>query len=135
MLILLNRAINYCLNKLGREKISFSKKIKNSVKKAVKFINNFEQTIGALAIENGFDYVVCGHIHQPCKKEIITAEGKVIYLNSGDWIENLSSLEYNDGKWSIFQYDEADFPAVEIDKLSISDLNIFSEKIDYIQNY
>ena len=26
------------------------------------------------------------------------------YLNSGDWIENLSSLEYNEGEWRIFNY-------------------------------
>jgi UDP-2,3-diacylglucosamine pyrophosphatase LpxH len=135
LLILLNRAINYCLNKLGREKVSFSKKVKNGVKSAVKFINKFEQTIGALAIENGFDYVICGHIHQPCKKEIITAEGRVTYLNSGDWVENLTALEYHIGKWKIFQYDKSDFQDVDIDNLMATDLNIFSEKIDYIQNY
>ena len=135
LLILLNRAINYCLHKLGREKVSFSKKVKNSVKKAVKFINNFEQTIGALAIENGFKYVVCGHIHQPCKKQIVTGEGQVTYLNSGDWVENLTSLEYSNGNWKIFQYDEADFTDVQIEELLKSDLNIFSEKVDYIQNY
>ncbi len=25
-------------------------------------------------------------------------------MNSGDWVENLSALEYYDGKWSIFRY-------------------------------
>lgn len=133
LLILLNRAINYCLHKIGREKISFSKKVKNSVKKAVKFINKFEQTIGALAIENDYDFVICGHIHQPCKKDIITSEGKVTYMNSGDWVENLTALEYLNGDWKIFQYDEVDFADVEIEKLINVHLNIFSEKIDYIQ--
>ena len=28
----------------------------------------------------------------------------VNYLNSGDWIENLTSLEYNLGEWRIFNY-------------------------------
>ena len=28
----------------------------------------------------------------------------VNYLNSGDWIENLSSLEYNKGQWRLFNY-------------------------------
>ncbi len=27
-------------------------------------------------------------------------------MNSGDWIENLSSLEFVDDKWSIFYFDE-----------------------------
>ena len=64
-LILLNRLVNSCLERLGREKYSLSKKIKNSVKGAMKYINNFEKVISDLAIENGYDYVICGHIHQP----------------------------------------------------------------------
>ncbi len=109
MLILINRAINYLLKITGREKVSFSKKVKNSVKKAVAFINNFEDTIADLAIEKGYDYVVCGHIHQPTKKEIETENGKVMYLNSGDWVENLTALEYENNAWKIFYYDDNDF--------------------------
>jgi UDP-2,3-diacylglucosamine pyrophosphatase LpxH len=105
LLIVLNRAINYMLTKLGREKISFSKKIKNSVKEAVKFISDFEQTATDLAISKGYDYVVCGHIHQPVIKEYWNDEGSVIYLNSGDWVENLTCLEYNKGEWKLVQYD------------------------------
>lgn len=31
--------------------------------------------------------------------------GKTIrYLNSGDWIENLTALEYKKGKWKISKY-------------------------------
>jgi UDP-2,3-diacylglucosamine pyrophosphatase LpxH len=52
MLILLNRAVNYVSMKLGRGRISLSKKIKNSVKGAVSFINNFEQLVVDLASEN-----------------------------------------------------------------------------------
>jgi hypothetical protein len=29
-----------------------------------------------------------------------------MYLNSGDWIENLTALEYNEGTWEIFYYDK-----------------------------
>jgi hypothetical protein len=28
-----------------------------------------------------------------------------MYLNSGDWVENASSLEFNDGKWTLFKFD------------------------------
>jgi hypothetical protein len=31
----------------------------------------------------------------------------VNYLNSGDWVENLSALEYTDGKWTLFHFEEA----------------------------
>lgn len=106
LLIQLNNAINWILAKFGREKYSLSKKIKKSVKKAVKYISDFENTASELAIENGYDYVVCGHIHQPQMREVETKKGKCIYLNSGDWIENLTALEYHKGKWSLFSYEE-----------------------------
>ena len=105
-LILLNRGVNFFYKKLGRGPVSMSKKIKNGVKSAVKFINNFEQTAADIAIENEFDYVICGHIHQPEIKTIKTDNGSVKYLNSGDWIENLTSLEYAKGKWSLYQFEE-----------------------------
>ncbi|SFR39167.1 UDP-2,3-diacylglucosamine pyrophosphatase LpxH [Robiginitalea myxolifaciens] len=105
-LILINRAVNYLSAKMGRGKISMSKRIKNSVKSAVKFIGNFEQTAADIAIENGYDYVVCGHIHQPEIRQIRSEKGEVTYLNSGDWIENLTSLEYHRGKWRIYSYEQ-----------------------------
>ena len=103
-LILLNRAINYISKKIGKGPISMSKKIKNGVKSAVKFINDFEQIAADIAIENGYDYVICGHIHQPEIRVIKTNKGEVTYLNSGDWIENLSALEYHKGKWKLYSY-------------------------------
>ncbi len=105
-LILFNRFINYIMELMGKGPISMSKKIKNSVKSAVKFINNFEHTAAEIAIDKKYDYVVCGHIHQPIMREIKTDNGTVMYLNSGDWIENLTALEYNDGKWSLYHYYE-----------------------------
>ncbi len=109
-LIRLNNLTNWILSKMGREKYSFSKKIKNSVKKAVKFISNFEETASELAIENKFDYVICGHIHQPQKRRITNYKGHCLYLNSGDWIENLTALEYQHGEWSVYTYDKSHYP-------------------------
>jgi UDP-2,3-diacylglucosamine pyrophosphatase LpxH len=106
LLILLNRVVNFCCRKLNREKVYLSRNIKNKVKSAVKFINNFEKTASDIAISNAFDYVVCGHIHHPEIKEITNPEGKVTYLNSGDWIENLTALEYQAGEWRLYKYYE-----------------------------
>lgn len=108
-LILINRFVNWWLKLLGREKMSFSKRIKASFKDAVKFINDFENTAAGLAIENGYSYVICGHIHQPEIREITNEKGAVTYLNSGDWVENLTALEYHNGKWEIFKYEPSDF--------------------------
>ncbi|MFM7195959.1 MAG: UDP-2,3-diacylglucosamine diphosphatase, partial [Bacteroidota bacterium] len=87
-----------------RPKVSLSKQIKDSVKTALSFIDNFEQTAADIAIDNGYDYVVCGHIHKPAKRDITTEKGSVVYLNSGDWVENLTALEYHGGKWSVYHY-------------------------------
>lgn len=106
MLILLNSFVNKVSNFMGKGKISLSKKIKNSVKSAVKHINNFEKTAVDIAIENNFDYVVCGHIHHPKTETFQSLNKEVTYLNSGDWVENLTALEYHKSKWTIYKYDE-----------------------------
>lgn len=108
-LIRLNVLTNWFLTHLGKEKYSFSKKIKNNVKNAIKFIGDFENAATELAIENEFDYVICGHIHQPQIREIKSKNGNCVYLNSGDWIENLTALEYHDKNWKIYTYDKNDF--------------------------
>jgi UDP-2,3-diacylglucosamine pyrophosphatase LpxH len=103
-LILINRFVNFLLKIVGQGKISLSKRVKDSVKQAIKFINDFEQTAAEIAIANQYHYVVCGHIHHPEKKIIANSEGEVMYLNSGDWVENLTALEYNEGAWEIYRY-------------------------------
>ena len=119
-LILVNRAINWILEKFGKGKVSLSKKVKNSVKKAVKFIGDFEKKATEIAINNHYDYVICGHIHQPADKIWTTEKGSVHYLNSGDWIENLSWLEYNHGEWNLKFFNEKDFEKPIIEKNDIS---------------
>lgn len=105
MLILLNRLVNFVSEKiLHKGKVSLSKRIKNSVKSAIKFIDDFEQTAIDLAIDNGYDYVICGHIHQPGQRFHENSKGSVNYLNSGDWVENLTALEYTNGKWELYKY-------------------------------
>lgn len=105
-LILINRFVNWCLSRMGREPYSFSKKIKASVKKAVKHISDFENTAIDLAIENKYDYVICGHIHEPKILRKSTKNGETMYLNSGDWVENLTALEYNKKRWKLYRYSE-----------------------------
>lgn len=135
LLILFNRAINSILKFFGKEKMSLSKKVKNSVKKAIKWIGDFEQTAAELAIENEYTHVICGHIHQPQIKKIKTDKGEVIYMNSGDWIENLTTLEYSNNKWEIYHYDEecAHVPAKTNlkDMNKIPSLNVVTEEVSF----
>lgn len=122
MLIILNTFINWISKLFGYGKLSLSKKIKNSVKSAVKFINNFEETASDIAIDNKYDYVICGHIHQPEIREISNLKGSTTYLNSGDWIENLTALEYKNNKWSLYEYAKDEIARNTAQKLSKKEL-------------
>lgn len=104
-LIRINRLINEVRARIGKPRMSFAGRVKNRVKEAVKFISDFEETAIRLAGEQGYDYVICGHIHKPQ----VRTSGSVCYMNSGDWVENLTALEYAHGRWSLFEYDEVEF--------------------------
>lgn len=108
LLILLNRFCNFISETILRKgKISLSKKIKNGVKSALKYIKDFEQTAADIGLANGYSYVICGHIHQPQDRIIENVKGTIRYLNSGDWIENLTALEYNKGQWSVYHFEKS----------------------------
>ncbi|HVS92335.1 MAG TPA: UDP-2,3-diacylglucosamine diphosphatase [Mucilaginibacter sp.] len=130
-LILINSFVNWWLTKIGREKMSFSQKVKGRFKDAVKFINQFEQTAADLAVEKKYSYVICGHIHQAEIREMQSADktGSVTYLNSGDWVESLTALEYHNKEWTIFKYDPANFKA-EIDEDDHTDAEDLDAKLD-----
>ena len=121
LLILFNRFVNHVLQSFGKEKYSLSKKIKNSVKSAIKFISDFETTATDLAIDNGFDYVVCGHIHQPTIRKVENEKGSCVYLNSGDWIENLTALEYHNEQWKLYQYNPDNYKLNTMNRSFIED--------------
>ncbi|MEZ4879088.1 MAG: UDP-2,3-diacylglucosamine diphosphatase [Chitinophagales bacterium] len=101
----LNRYINKIRMKLGKDRIYLSKLIKDKVKSFVKSkVQDFEDVALEIAIKEKYDCVICGHIHKPQDRIVANSEGSVRYLNSGDWVENLTALEYNNGDWEIFYY-------------------------------
>jgi len=80
--------------------ISISQKIKESVKVATNYVNDFEVTALSMATKKGCNGVICGHIHQPADRII---NGKR-YLNSGDWVENMSAICINNiGKIYLYE--------------------------------
>jgi UDP-2,3-diacylglucosamine pyrophosphatase LpxH len=104
LLILVNKLVNFFLELLGREKISLSKRVKESVKSGVKKVVDYELTAAEIAIDNDYQCVINGHVHVPVIKEVNTGRGAVTYLNSGDWVENMSALEYAEGSWKLVYY-------------------------------
>lgn len=138
-LIVINSFVNWCLTTLGRQKMSFSQKIKGKFKDAVKFINHFEQTAADLAVDKKYDYVICGHIHHAEIRQMQNTDqtGSVLYLNSGDWVESLTALEYTDGKWEVYRYDPESFKseAEDEDKTDLEDLDAKMNVIDLLERF
>ena len=133
-LIIINSLANWISETIfKRGKLSFSKKIKNSVKGAIKFINGFEETAADIGISMNYQYVVCGHIHHPEMRKIEQNHGSIMYLNSGDWIENLTALEYHRGQWDLFRFSELERMAMlhgteeEVEEMDIKQL--FSQMV------
>ena len=85
----------------GKEYFSLSKRIKDSVKSATKFIGDFENHMVSHSKSLKFDGIICGHIH---KAEIRSIDG-IEYMNSGDWVEsNTALVESHTGEWSLIHY-------------------------------
>jgi UDP-2,3-diacylglucosamine pyrophosphatase LpxH len=121
--------MNWMSQRLGRGRVSFSKKIKDSVKGIIKYVNDFENTAAEIAIENNYQFVVCGHIHQPKIKEITSKNNrKVTYLNSGDWVENLTSLEYSNLEWKLFEYQKS---RIQYEDVLIYEKNLQNIDLNY----
>lgn len=129
-LILLNRSINAVLKFFGRDRVSLSKNVMEGVNKAVTKINDFETTAAEIAIEKKYDYVICGHIHKPQKRVISNENGSVTYLNSGDWVEHCTALEYYKKEWKVFEFEESAFPEMKVEKNKPVP-NVITDEINY----
>ena len=83
-----NRWLNLWRAKMGLEYWSLSQFLKDKVKNAVSYIDDFENAVATEAARRDCQAVLCGHIH---KAKIRDIKG-VTYLNSGDWVESLTAI-------------------------------------------
>lgn len=98
-LLWMNKMYNQRRIRKGLPYYSIAREIKSKVKASVSYISNFEHHVVSMAEKKGCNGVICGHIHHPEIKKY----GKVLYLNSGDWIESLSALtEDFEGNWNLY---------------------------------
>ena len=124
-----NRFINKLMKFFGREKVSLSKKVMQKVNESIIKIDEFETLVAELAIEKKYDYVICGHIHQPQKRVISNKEGSVVYLNSGDWVEHLTSLEYYNNDWHIYKYEESKLKTINVKEMKRQATDVMTDQI------
>jgi len=134
LLILINRWINKVRQSFGLKPASFSARVKRGVKGAVRFIGDFEDIAIQMAAENGYDNVICGHIHQPQIRDVVAKNGKTVtYMNSGDWVEHLTALECKAGEWQMYHYQKADFsnvnPRLQVQESPGQNLQLLREEL------
>jgi hypothetical protein len=69
-------------------------------------VEGIRETAVKLAVGRGCEYLICGAPHQPTKLWVETRAGKCQYLSAGDWVHNLTTLEYNFKRWKPYRYSE-----------------------------
>lgn len=100
LLFFINKLTNKILQKLNFKRRTLSKK-KADPKS---YLEEFERYTVKMAIRKHYDYVICGHVHEPKKELHLTKRGSCTYLNSGDWVKSLTALEYSLKRWKIYRY-------------------------------
>ncbi len=73
---------------LGKDYWSLAGYMKQRTKSIGRIIQRFEMALIGAARAEGYDGVICGHIH---KAEIKTIDG-MIYMNCGDWVDSCTAL-------------------------------------------
>ena len=126
LLLRISRGICRFLEVLGKRPPSAAQRIGDPSRNPLEALENFKKTAAELATHRGCGALVCGHIHQPGKQWMETSRGECLYLNSGDWVENLTALEYNFKRWKLYRYDEDKlspfFADEDLKGMDISDL-------------
>lgn len=103
-LLRMNRYVNWFREQMGLGHWSLAAAVKHKVKKAVKYISNFEQAVAYEARRQRVDGLICGHIH---RAELTQLDG-VAYMNCGDWVESATALvEHHDGALELWRLGDA----------------------------
>jgi len=104
LLIWCNPRLNKIRRLWSKRYWSLSKWAKAQVKQAVNFIGKFEETLAEDARQNGYDGVICGHIHHANIRMI----DDIHYLNTGDWVESCTAIvEEDDGTLRLIDWEAA----------------------------
>jgi UDP-2,3-diacylglucosamine pyrophosphatase LpxH len=101
-------ALNNARRRLGKSYWPFVERIKLNVGASVRYIERFEEVATSHARAEGYDGIVCGHIHRANLRQI---DGTV-YCNTGDWVESCSALiETLDGELQLLRWPNGRYPA------------------------
>lgn len=103
-LLALNGLVSRVRRLLGLKYWSLAGYLKQRVKNAVSYIDNFEEAVALEARRREVDGMICGHIHHA---EVRDIQG-VLYANCGDWVESCTALvEHHDGRLELMRWTDA----------------------------
>jgi UDP-2,3-diacylglucosamine pyrophosphatase LpxH len=86
--VMVSHRVNNLRRALGKSYWPLAERIKLRIGTSVRYIEHFEQLAAQHARTQGYDGVICGHIHRANLRHI---EG-TLYGNTGDWVESCSAL-------------------------------------------
>jgi UDP-2,3-diacylglucosamine pyrophosphatase LpxH len=86
--VALSHTVNDMRRLVRRPYFPLAERIKLSIGPSIRYITDFENLAAAHARAQGYDGVVCGHIHRANLRHI---DG-TLYGNTGDWVESCSAL-------------------------------------------
>jgi UDP-2,3-diacylglucosamine pyrophosphatase LpxH len=109
-----NQKVNKGRLEKNRRKVDFAGKIKRFTKGMTAGKENFEDLLIEDARAQGFDGVVCGHVHRPAiRKE----PDNFLYINTGDWVEHATAvIEDYDGNIRLINWTDDEIPKRTIRK-------------------
>lgn len=93
---------------------TFVEYLKANPKKASKSLEAYKAEAIRFAIAEELDTIVTGHTHHPADWPIAGDGSGIVYLNTGDWMEHLTALEWNEGTCALYTYDEEEFAIHEL---------------------
>src|SRR5262249_9181771 len=101
VMVALNHAVNNVRRRLGKADWPLVEQIKLGIGPSVRYIEHFERVAIAHARSEGYDGIICGHIH---RANLLQADG-ISYCNTGDWVESCTALiETLDGELQLLRW-------------------------------
>jgi UDP-2,3-diacylglucosamine pyrophosphatase LpxH len=109
-IVMANDRVNDVGRVLNKPYWPIAEKLKLSISGAMSYIERYEQVAAAYATENGFDGILCGHIHRANLRHF----GSTLYCNTGDWVETCSAIvEEPNGELRLRRWSHAAQPHVD----------------------
>jgi UDP-2,3-diacylglucosamine pyrophosphatase LpxH len=108
VVVALSHGVNNLRSRMGKPYWPFVERIKLGIGTSLRYIERFEEVATSHARAEGYDGIVCGHIHRANLRQI---DGTV-YCNTGDWVESCSALiETLDGELQLLRWPNGPYPA------------------------